>query len=883
MKCLLALGCGCVALLTLAGTIRAASFTWNGSQSSDWMNPANWTPSTGVPISATDTATVAVAFGTADIGTNTIALARLVFVDGTIQGAAEGRLTILDSLVWTGGWLKANVTLTAGAVSRFEGGADKRFTEARAFVNAGTIAWSGGTLSIGASATFSNLTGAVFDLQADVSLAHYGGASGVFWNDGTFRKTGGAGVSSFRYRFVNADGDVRVQSGALQFEFGGASARPLQVAPGCALTFWDGYTWDLGDGANLWGGGTITVAYATVNSTGAVAGVAVSNDTALTLSNDGRLGGTGDWTINGPMRWNGGWIQGSGLFRIGGTVTVASSQTKYLQGRRCENAGTVLWQGGDLWIGAGAVVSNLSGATFDWQSSANIIPYNLPAGLFWNNGTFRLSGSSTLWFACAFTHAGDAFQVQSGALTFALDGSLSSPVQVMPGATLTFANGGTWNLADSVTFSGGGTCLVESATLVSSGLLSGVTVATGTTFVLGGGTLSGAGPWTVNGAMSWLGGNINDAGLFQINGPLLLAQGAKYTHSRILRTAGVTIWTGGDLYVVNGGLLENLAGGEFNIQTDATLYGYGTPNSSIINRGTWRKSAGSGTFQMHSGLFTNAGTFQVSSGTVQMVIGFPNSGMVRLDGGILDCDAGYTQSGGATLLNGGVLDCGTPLQIAGGRLGGNGTVQGSVVLGDATLAPGLSPGALTVVGNLTLSNGSTTRLEVGGYAPGAGHDRLTLQAGGILTLAGQLDLTLANGFEWVASGGSNFTMAATSGTTIQGAYANAASGATLETADGQGRFQVHYGIANPAGWDQLTLAAFALSSNARAPLAIRARRPDAELAWPAAASNLVVYASTNLLFTQAWTRVTNQVIVTDGSNTVLVPGDVSQRYFRLQK
>ena len=47
-----------ISFLILPSLTNAQSYTWNGSQSSKWFNPLNWTPSTGVPNSSSDSVTI---------------------------------------------------------------------------------------------------------------------------------------------------------------------------------------------------------------------------------------------------------------------------------------------------------------------------------------------------------------------------------------------------------------------------------------------------------------------------------------------------------------------------------------------------------------------------------------------------------------------------------------------------------------------------------------------------------------------------------------------------------------------------------------------------------------------------------------------------------
>lgn len=120
-------------------------------------------------------------------------------------------------------------------------------------------------------------------------------------------------------------------------------------------------------------------------------------------------------------------------------------------------------------------------------------------------------------------------------------------------------------------------------------------------------------------------------------------------------------------------------------------------------------------------------------------------------------------------------------------LGGNGTIDGPVsVSASGTLAPGLSPGILTLNGDLTL--GGSLAMEVSGLAVGTGYDQVLL--GGDGTLGGNLVLTwslgtlapLATELILINSTGPN---------AFSGAFANAADLSTVTDNLG-GLWEVRY-------------------------------------------------------------------------------------------
>ena len=83
------------------------------------------------------------------------------------------------------------------------------------------------------------------------------------------------------------------------------------------------------------------------------------------------------------------------------------------------------------------------------------------------------------------------------------------------------------------------------------------------------------------------------------------------------------------------------------------------------------------------------------------------------------------------------------VNATGGRLQGTGTIDANV--GSAgEVAPGLSPGVLTILGNYVQQSDGGLRIELTGETPGTEYDRLVV--GGFATLDGRLTIESAPGF-----------------------------------------------------------------------------------------------------------------------------------------
>ena len=124
---------------------------------------------------------------------------------------------------------------------------------------------------------------------------------------------------------------------------------------------------------------------------------------------------------------------------------------------------------------------------------------------------------------------------------------------------------------------------------------------------------------------------------------------------------------------------------------------------------------------------------------------------IHLDiGGTLDLGAA------STALQSTLLDVASGAQVLGGAIQNTSgsTIQGSgviraSVLNEGSMIPGGSPGKLDITGDYTQTSTGTLTMEIGGAAPGSGHDQLTIQGAAIL--AGQLNVSFLNAFEPAAT------------------------------------------------------------------------------------------------------------------------------------
>ncbi len=255
--------------------------------------------------------------------------------------------------------------------------------------------------------------------------------------------------------------------------------------------------------------------------------------------------------------------------------------------------------------------------------------------------------------------------------------------------------------------------------------------------------------------------------------------------SRTIRNEGTVNWNAGYLRSGNGGSFTNAAGATFN---DHNASGYTVHNPF------------GGTFT-----FTNAGTYVRSVGsTTAFDVPFVNTGTLRAEAGTLRFNSTFTNTGGTLVAAGGNFSFAGALDVGTGTLGGTGTITATSVTAGGQVSPGNSPGQLTLTGNLTLLSTSTLLLELAGTAKGTSYDFLSV--GGSAVLAGQLSVTILNGFQNTLASTDTFTVV--TATSVTGAFTNIANGQRLFTSDGLGSFQVNYGPSSTFALNSVVLTNF---------------------------------------------------------------------------
>ncbi len=649
------------------------------------------------------------------------------------------------------------------------------------------------------------------------------GAGGSYNLDGGLLRTSGLnaisagnGLFNFNGGTLQATANFAVSVGTNQVRNGGAKidtngfnvslAAPLihstiagDAASDGGLTKSGAGTLTLA-GANTYTGGT-TISGGTLqlgNSTSANSSVLgnIINNATLAFANPNAQ------TFAGVISGSGGLVK-SGA----GTLTFSGASPNTYAGDTFVNNGTLVLaktnvgapanfgsaMGGNLFVSSGATVrygadsqvrddkSIINAGTLDLNGFAESIVdltvnggsvitgagyLNVRGTIAANNSTFS-SYAGNLHFEAPTANAARNISVAAGGL-FDISGVIANGDNGLP-AQLNKQGGG------SLIFSGN-----------TPNTYTGDTVVNGGTLVL---SKRGQGPENAFG--SAMGGNLT------VNGGTIVRYGAS---SQVRDDKSITVNAGGLLDL--NSFAESITNLAINGGAVTTGTGYVNVRGSVTadNSAT---STYSGSLHLEAPTANGAGTISVANGGTLSVPGSIANGdnglatqLNKTGGGTLNLSGSNLYSGG-TVVQGGTLLVNNPALSGtgsgavavqnGATLGGGGRIAGPVsVQAGGTLAPGNSPGQLTIANDLSLGLGSTLSIELGGTNGGTGYDQVLMS--GQLTLAGNLMVSLVNGF----TPGQNqvFAIVIDGGSSpVIGNFANAPGGVYASPA---GIFSVNY-------------------------------------------------------------------------------------------
>jgi hypothetical protein len=285
----------------------------------------------------------------------------------------------------------------------------------------------------------------------------------------------------------------------------------------------------------------------------------IGNTDSFNLSG-GTLTGAGSLTVNGPLGWSGGVMAGTGAtVAQGGLVLNPTDSYLILDQRTLSNASNATYSGpGTLGmiVDDGATITNLAGATWDFQIDASINTTQGAVGTFTNQGTLlKSAGTGTPNIDIVFNNSGTVL-AESGTLALSGGGTDSGSFTVNAGATLAFSRG-THSLLASASLTGAGTVLFS------------------------GGTVNESGSYNITGNTTIAGGTVNFNTGAAVSVPVLTESGGALGGSDEIIVTGTLTWTGGSM--AGTGVTDVAPGGFLNINGGNTYGGLRTINNEGTN------------------------------------------------------------------------------------------------------------------------------------------------------------------------------------------------------------------------------------------------------------------------------------------------------------
>ena len=524
-------------------------------------------------------------------------------------------------------------------------------------------------------------------------------------------------------RVVNNQGAWQIRSGATctvaQFEsmgqlrFTGGTGSAFRTVGHCRLA---GGTWQLDEGARF---------------------IPASTDCTAHVDGEYVSTGNGQWHLEGGTTY----------------VSHVSATTTAFTG------GTYYWRAGEIDVHPSGQLENRG----EIQVAANAWTQTL-YGLLLNKGRLRLATTS----GPGYVEFGGTWQNAAGGTT------IVESADFRWRGTGTFENAGTFRVADGLT---GSTDNIRFRMM--GGLIQ---LGTATVYQIRGNRQqhAGGGFWLGTGAVCQVvcGGTDYWDGVYtatgdgelQMDGGTLMASHYSMTTTVFAATGGGFRVQGGTFNVRSPYALENRGVMRFaststpfvlqgNFRNQGRVY-YGMtsgpcllsgPGAEIVNRqtGVWSFVEEGGAIDPLSYGFNNYGTVNYQAATVSVAGWYFNQAgaTTSLRRGTARFTTGFAANGGRLHLDGGTCAGNVYLMGMGGDSGilsGTGTVTGYVNQMDGTLAPGHSPGALSIGDRYEQGSNATLQIEIGGKMPGTEYDQLRVASDA--SVKGTLAVELYDGY-----------------------------------------------------------------------------------------------------------------------------------------
>lgn len=449
--------------------------------------------------------------------------------------------------------------------------------------------------------------------------------------------------------------------------------------------------------ATLAGSGSATFAGVSTIST-------IDAGTTATLNNNGTSLTLGQGSFSGTITGSGTLIKnGTGLMTLNGnnvdnytgaTTVNAGGTLAFSSGADLSAAGTVTVDG-TLNLAGDTTITSVAGANTGVINNATKLTVNSGTylGSIAGAGTVQKVSGGGLFLSGAKTLT--ALNAQAGSVLFDTNSTINSLtgsaiIDMAVGQTLTVGSGDFSGTIRSTVAGAGNANLTKNGTGVLTLRGSNIDQFTGTTTVQTGGTLAYVADTAAN--------STTPAGVIINNLAVETNATAKFTSTATTKTAAAIMNA-----ISGNGTIE--INSDHNLQFELTPANSSTFNGRITGLGGITRTGTVG------GAGTGGGTLTLN--------------------GISDYQGATNITRGRVNVNGSIAGFGV---FVGGTLGGSGTINTTVTVNSyGTIAPGNSPGLLTVTGNTTFEAGSNFQAELGGTLVGSQYDQLYV-SGGVVNL-----------------------------------------------------------------------------------------------------------------------------------------------------